>query len=133
MLLAVGSFAGGGWLGYRMASGDAARKDVAAFRQAHARAVDNAIDDRQRAIERARASAQARQHARVVFVSGVKDAGIKSRLDCGWDPESLGLLYRAIDAANGGSQAGAGGLPDAVPEGAEAGGRIGPGDPDLGV
>ena len=132
VVLGVGLFAGGGYVGYDYARGHAAQR-ISDAQQVALESARLAVEqDKQAAIERARKDALAAERARAARSRGVADANLKARNDRSRDAESLGLLHGAIDAANGAPNT-ALRLPDRLPSPGEAGGRGGQGGATLGV
>lgn len=101
LALAVGGFGVGGYMGYNYGRGENAAGVATLQRQHLVRAIDNSIEDRDAAIERARSNVRYREKARVVFVNGVRDAKSSAVSVCDRSAESVSLLNDAIRVANG--------------------------------
>jgi hypothetical protein len=97
--LAVGF--GGYRYGYSRAEDAVAARVATAQEQAIAAANRDVEAATSRAVESAKAEAAARLSATKRRIEGERDAAIKARPECGRDAESMGLLQRALDSANG--------------------------------
>lgn len=124
IILAAGSFALGGYLGYDLAQGHEARRIKDSQDVAIAEARENVVRDTASAKARARRVQTAALAARAARSEGVADANLKARPDYAWDSDSLRMLNAAIDAANG-SASPADGMPDRLPDDAKTGFRFG--------
>ena len=117
LLAALLAFLAVGFGGYRY--GYSRAEDAVAARVAIAQveAIDRANRDTAaataRAVEQAKAEAAARLSATKRRIEGERDAAIKARPECARDVQSMELLQRAIDLANG-STSTSGLVPDPV-------------------
>lgn len=132
VLLLFAVFCSGAYLGYQYADGRNAKATANAQERALEAARQQSAADKVATIERVRRETLAAERARSAREKGMNDAIDKASSSCSRDTESLRLLMDAIGAANG-TEAGAGGVPKALPTRSGAQGWLGQGDKALGV
>ena len=89
------------WIGYRYATGQAAKTQVEKLETTIEVINDQVKQDTQLIAVQARRRVHETRKAVEVEQKGVMDASLKATAVCGWDDESYGLLIRAVDTANG--------------------------------
>ena len=89
------------WIGYRYATGQAAKTQVEKLETTIEVINDQIKQDTQLIAVQTQRRVHETRKAVEVEQKGVMDASLKAIAVCGWDDESYGLLIRAIDTANG--------------------------------
>lgn len=132
LLMLVGSFGLGGYLGYDLARGHEAQRVRVDQDAVIAGARENVFRDTQFVKNSARRQQVAAERARAARSGGIADANLKADAACGWDAVSVGLLSAAIDSANNTPRPAAG-VPDPLPDHSASDERGGSGDTELDV
>lgn len=132
LVMFLGGGAGGVWLGYRFANGEAATKLIEKNQALVAQINENADAEKQRIAESAKRELSARLAMRDIKTKGELDAIRKSRAECARDTESHRLLVDSVRTANG-EAASASIMYPAVRSSSDAGGYFGAIGKALGV
>lgn len=113
LLLALGIFGSGTYLGYQYAAGHYAKAAAEAQNAFDQGVREQAAVDKQEAIDRVRRETLAAAKAQSAKDRGMSDANLKANPNCSRDAESISLLVDAVTVANG-AGANAGSVPEAV-------------------